>query len=118
MDIEKQGKYIVCFDPLDGSSNIECLVSIGSIFSIYKLVKLQSYIRTVSNSKQKQTNSSHVSLQKVGFKLEAWLVWRSSAREQFGRRRLRTLRQCHDDGPLDGRWECQRIYVGPREYDR
>lgn len=33
---EKQGKYIVCFDPLDGSSNIDCLVSIGSIFGIWK----------------------------------------------------------------------------------
>uniref|UniRef100_A0A146L7T5 Fructose-1,6-bisphosphatase isozyme 2 n=3 Tax=Lygus hesperus TaxID=30085 RepID=A0A146L7T5_LYGHE len=32
----KRGKYVVCFDPLDGSSNIDCLVSIGSIFSIYK----------------------------------------------------------------------------------
>jgi len=32
----KQGKYIVTFDPLDGSSNIECLVSIGTIFGIYK----------------------------------------------------------------------------------
>jgi fructose-1,6-bisphosphatase I len=33
---ELQGKYVVCFDPLDGSSNIDCLVSIGSIFSIYR----------------------------------------------------------------------------------
>ncbi|XP_034094827.1 fructose-1,6-bisphosphatase 1b isoform X2 [Gymnodraco acuticeps] len=33
---DKQGKYIVCFDPLDGSSNIDCLVSIGTIFGIYK----------------------------------------------------------------------------------
>lgn len=33
---DRQGKYIVCFDPLDGSSNIDCLVSIGSIFSIYR----------------------------------------------------------------------------------
>uniref|UniRef100_A0A3Q3K2R7 Fructose-1,6-bisphosphatase 1 n=1 Tax=Monopterus albus TaxID=43700 RepID=A0A3Q3K2R7_MONAL len=33
---EKRGKYIVCFDPLDGSSNIDCLVSIGTIFAIYK----------------------------------------------------------------------------------
>jgi fructose-1,6-bisphosphatase I len=33
---ERQGKYIVAFDPLDGSSNIDCLVSIGSIFSIYR----------------------------------------------------------------------------------
>ena len=30
------GKYICCFDPLDGSSNIDCLVSIGSIFGIWK----------------------------------------------------------------------------------
>ncbi|KAF7687441.1 fructose-1,6-bisphosphatase 1-like [Silurus meridionalis] len=33
---ESRGKYVVCFDPLDGSSNIDCLVSIGTIFSIYK----------------------------------------------------------------------------------
>lgn len=36
IEAEKSGKYIVCFDPLDGSSNIDCLVSIGSIFSILK----------------------------------------------------------------------------------
>jgi len=36
IDKERQGKYIVCFDPLDGSSNIDCLVSIGSIFGIWK----------------------------------------------------------------------------------
>jgi len=33
---DHQGKYIVTFDPLDGSSNIDCLVSIGSIFGIFK----------------------------------------------------------------------------------
>lgn len=36
VDKEQRGKYIVCFDPLDGSSNIDCLVSIGSIFGIWK----------------------------------------------------------------------------------
>ncbi|XP_076046202.1 fructose-1,6-bisphosphatase isoform X2 [Oratosquilla oratoria] len=38
IEVEKdhQGKYVVCFDPLDGSSNIDCLVSIGSIFAIYR----------------------------------------------------------------------------------
>ncbi|XP_014518096.1 fructose-1,6-bisphosphatase, cytosolic [Vigna radiata var. radiata] len=30
-----RGKYIVVFDPLDGSSNIDCGVSIGTIFGIY-----------------------------------------------------------------------------------
>merc|ERR1712076_125444 len=33
VETERQGKYIVTFDPLDGSSNIDCLVSIGSIFA-------------------------------------------------------------------------------------
>ncbi|MBN2366645.1 MAG: class 1 fructose-bisphosphatase [Calditrichaeota bacterium] len=32
------GRYICCFDPLDGSSNIEANVSIGTIFSIFKRV--------------------------------------------------------------------------------
>lgn len=36
IDSDKQGKYICTFDPLDGSSNIDCLVSIGSIFGIWK----------------------------------------------------------------------------------
>jgi len=36
VDDDHQGKYIVTFDPLDGSSNIDCLVSIGSIFGIFK----------------------------------------------------------------------------------
>lgn len=36
VEVERQGKYVVCFDPLDGSSNIDCLVSIGSIFAIYR----------------------------------------------------------------------------------
>jgi len=36
VESEKEGKYVVCFDPLDGSSNIDCLVSIGTIFAIYK----------------------------------------------------------------------------------
>ncbi|XP_016331956.1 fructose-1,6-bisphosphatase isozyme 2-like isoform X1 [Sinocyclocheilus anshuiensis] len=35
---EKRGKYVVCFDPLDGSSNIDCLAPIGTIFAIYKRI--------------------------------------------------------------------------------
>lgn len=38
VETRNQGKYIVCFDPLDGSSNIDCLVSIGSIFAIYRKI--------------------------------------------------------------------------------
>ncbi|KAH9757550.1 Fructose-1,6-bisphosphatase [Citrus sinensis] len=33
----KRGKYCVVFDPLDGSSNIDCGVSIGTIFGIYMM---------------------------------------------------------------------------------
>jgi len=35
---DNRGKYIVWFDPLDGSSNFDTNVSIGSIFSIYKRI--------------------------------------------------------------------------------
>ena len=33
-----QGKYVVAIDPLDGSSNIDVNISIGTIFSIYRRV--------------------------------------------------------------------------------
>ncbi len=37
-DFSKKGKYVVLFDPLDGSSNIDVNVSIGTIFSIFRRV--------------------------------------------------------------------------------
>ncbi|MCC5936701.1 MAG: class 1 fructose-bisphosphatase [Lunatimonas sp.] len=37
----KTGKYVVAIDPLDGSSNIDVNVSIGTIFSIYRRVTPQ-----------------------------------------------------------------------------
>ena len=30
------GEYTVCWDPLDGSSNIDCNVSTGTIFAVYE----------------------------------------------------------------------------------
>ena len=39
----KRGEYIVLFDPLDGSSNIEVNVSVGTIFSIYRRSADDSY---------------------------------------------------------------------------
>ena len=41
VETEKQGKYLVFFDPLDGSSNIDCLAAIGSIFGISRKVSLK-----------------------------------------------------------------------------
>lgn len=34
----KVGKYVLLFDPLDGSSNIDANVSVGTIYSIYKRI--------------------------------------------------------------------------------
>ncbi|MBK9402562.1 MAG: class 1 fructose-bisphosphatase [Bacteroidetes bacterium] len=34
--VSKNARYVVCMDPLDGSSNIDVNVSIGTIFSIYR----------------------------------------------------------------------------------
>ncbi len=37
-DLSKEGKYIICMDPLDGSSNIDVNVSIGTVFCIYRRI--------------------------------------------------------------------------------
>jgi fructose-1,6-bisphosphatase I len=37
-DVNDYGKYVILIDPLDGSSNIDVNVSIGTIFSIYRRV--------------------------------------------------------------------------------
>lgn len=37
-ELASKGKYIVCIDPLDGSSNIDYNVSVGTIFSIYRRI--------------------------------------------------------------------------------
>ena len=36
VDLSNDGKYVIAIDPLDGSSNIDTNVSIGTIFSIYR----------------------------------------------------------------------------------
>lgn len=37
-EISNQSKYVVLFDPLDGSGNIDVNVSIGTIFGVYKRI--------------------------------------------------------------------------------
>lgn len=37
-ELSRDGNYIFCMDPLDGSSNIDVNVSIGTIFSIYRRI--------------------------------------------------------------------------------
>lgn len=44
-EVAKNAKYVVCIDPLDGSSNIDVNVSIGTIFSIYRRTTLTGAIQ-------------------------------------------------------------------------
>lgn len=43
-DMYRKGKYVLCFDPLDGSTNIDVNITIGTIFSIYR--RLDPTLRT------------------------------------------------------------------------
>ena len=36
VDLNNEGKYVIAIDPLDGSSNIDVNVSVGTIFSVYR----------------------------------------------------------------------------------
>ncbi len=50
------GKYVLLFDPLDGSSNIDVNVSIGTIFSIYKRVTPEGTPGTIEDCLQEGRN--------------------------------------------------------------
>ena len=60
IDKEFRGKYMVAFDPLDGSTNIDCNVCIGTIFSIYKETDCKDI--KISNNLEKEIlrNSSNI----------------------------------------------------------
>lgn len=45
----QQGSYVVAMDPVDGSSNIEVNVPIGTIFSIYKRISPEGTSATVND---------------------------------------------------------------------
>ena len=51
----KNGNYIVSFDPLDGSSNIDVNVSIGTIFSVYRRLSKKGTLANESDFLQKGT---------------------------------------------------------------
>jgi len=52
----KMGKYVMSFDPLDGSSNIDANVSIGTIFSISKRISPEGGPGTVEDILQPGIN--------------------------------------------------------------
>ena len=86
VDPVRQGKYIVTFDPLDGSSNIDCLVSIGSIFAIFK--KPHDGPLTSDDALQ-------VKLHQLFFVLKIFFTVRATDRSGG----VRALQQRHHDGP-------------------
>ncbi len=69
----KKGKYIVCMDPLDGSSNIDYNVSVGSIFSIYR--RLTPRGDTVKNEDFLQNGTSQTAAVYVIYGSSTMLVY-------------------------------------------
>lgn len=53
--VSQQSKYIVLFDPLDGSGNIDVNVSIGTIFGVYRRVSAKGTIAVKEDFLQKGT---------------------------------------------------------------
>lgn len=54
-DISKNAKYIVAIDPLDGSSNIDVNVAVGTIFSIYRRKSIDGYAKLEEDMLQNGT---------------------------------------------------------------
>lgn len=53
---DKDAKYVVVFDPLDGSSNIDVNVSVGTIFGIYRRVSDENGDADINDFLQKGTD--------------------------------------------------------------
>jgi fructose-1,6-bisphosphatase I len=54
-ELSKHGKYVFAMDPLDGSSNIDVNVSIGTIFSIYERISPRGEIAKIEDFLQDGT---------------------------------------------------------------
>lgn len=54
-DVSRNAKYVVAIDPLDGSSNIDVNVAVGTTFSIYRRISKEGPA-TVADILQKGTN--------------------------------------------------------------
>ncbi len=55
-EISKNAKYVVMFDPLDGSGNIDVNISIGTIFGVYRRVSERGTVCTKEDFLQKGRN--------------------------------------------------------------
>ncbi|MCT4602377.1 MAG: class 1 fructose-bisphosphatase [Marinifilum sp.] len=54
-EMAKNGKYVFCMDPLDGSSNIDVNVSIGTIFSIFERITPRGQVANMEDFLQEGT---------------------------------------------------------------
>ncbi|MCM4157928.1 class 1 fructose-bisphosphatase [Gramella sp. AN32] len=54
-EIHKKAKYVVLIDPLDGSSNIDANITVGTIFSIYRRVSKEGSPATLEDFLQPGT---------------------------------------------------------------
>lgn len=73
----RQSKYVCLFDPLDGSSNIDVNISIGTIFGVYKRVTPQGSIVTAEDFLQRGTRQAAA----------GYIVYGSSTMFVYGTRR-------------------------------
>lgn len=71
----RDAKYIICMDPLDGSSNIDVNVSIGTIFSIYR--RKSSIGETVTAQDFLQKGSEQVAAGYIIYGSSTMLVYSS-----------------------------------------
>jgi fructose-1,6-bisphosphatase I len=54
------GKYIIIFDPLDGSSNIDVNVNVGTIFSVHKRLATETLDESILQQGTKQVAAGYV----------------------------------------------------------
>jgi fructose-1,6-bisphosphatase I len=71
--VSKDGKYVVLFDPLDGSSNIDVNVSIGTIFSVFRRTSKQGELATIED--MLQTGAEQVAAGYVVYGSSTMLVY-------------------------------------------
>ncbi len=57
-EVGKNGKYIILLDPLDGSSNIDVNISVGTIFSIFK--RISDNVTTFFQEGYKQVAAGYI----------------------------------------------------------
>lgn len=72
-ELSREGNYVICIDPLDGSSNIDVNVSVGTIFSIYR--RITPHGRTITEADFLQPGVNQVAAGYVIYGSSTMLVY-------------------------------------------